>query len=131
MGNYSNENYKIQILEIKCHLAPILHYRLYRASNEGDTLMLADEYTGTSFIDSTWAEANAGTYRFGISEVYYNGVESDIIWSDTIVKTGIGIEENNGDPEDFELPVRKIIEDGQIIIIKEGKRYNVSGQRLK
>ena len=124
------DNNKVQILEIRSHLAPILHYRLYRTNLEGDTLMLADEYTGTSFIDSTWADASAGTYRFGISEVYFNGVESEIIWSDTIVKSGIGIEENLYDQDVLEQPVQKVIENGQIVIIKDGKRYNVKGQPL-
>jgi hypothetical protein len=124
-----NKIYSICIFEINCHLSPILHYRLYRADNQGNTVMLADEVTETSFIDSTWNEANAGTYRFGISEVYFNGIESEIIWSDPIVKTDIGIPENENsnltDPS-----VQKVIEDGKIVIIKDGKRYNVSGQTL-
>ena len=105
-----------------------MHYRLYRADSEGDTVTLVDEYTGTSFIDSTWNDANAGMYRFGISEVYYNGVESGIIWSDPIEKTDFGIDEN-GQEEPIQ-PVRKVFENGQIIIIKDGKRYTISGQTL-
>ena len=124
-----NKIYSICIFEINCHLSPILHYRLYRTDSEEHAVMLADEVTETSFIDSTWNEANAGTYRFGISEVYFNGIESEIIWSDPIVKTNIGIPENENsnltDPS-----VQKVIEDGKIVIIKDGKRYNVSGQTL-
>ena len=126
----SEGDYKIRILEIKSHLAPILHYRLYRAKNEGDTIMLADEWTETSFTDTTWNNASAGEYRFGIIEVYYNGVESEIIWSDPIVKADHGINENNGDSTEAESSVQKIIENGHIFIIKDGKRYNVSGQQL-
>ena len=41
------------------------------------------------------------------------------------------INENN---IDYEVPtdpsVQKVIEDGHIVIIKDGKRYSVSGQRL-
>ena len=120
----------IYIFEFNSHLAPIKHYRLYRSDSEGHTVMLADEVTETSFIDSTWNEANAGTYRFGISEVYFNGVESEIIWSDTIVKTDIGIDEYEDNLEDAEPSVQKVIEDGHIVIIKDGKRYSVSGQKL-
>ena len=92
--------------------------------------MLTDEVDGTTFIDSTWNEATPGIYRFGISEVFFNGVESEIIWSDTIKKSGIGIEENDGEQEATEPSVRKVIEDGHLIIIKDGKRYNISGQQL-
>ncbi|MBQ6304933.1 MAG: C10 family peptidase [Bacteroidales bacterium] len=122
-------NPSIYIYEIKSHLAPISHYRLYRADSEGNSVMLADEVTSTSYIDSTWNEANAGTYRFGISEVYFNGVESEIIWSDTIVKTDFGIDENLNQ-EESEPSVQKVIEDGHIVIIKDGKRYSVLGQTL-
>ena len=91
--------------------------------------MLANEVTDTSFIDSSWNEADAGTYRFGISEVYFNGVESEIIWSDPIVKTDIGIPENENDHL-TDPSVQKVIEDGKIVIIKDGKHYSVSGQTL-
>ena len=127
--HYSENNY-IYIFEINSHLAPIKHYRLYRADNEWNTMMLADEVTESSYIDSTWNEASAGNYRFGISEVYFNGVESEIIWSDTIVKTDFGIDEDESDQEDAEPSVQKVLEDGHIVIIKDGKKYNVSGQKL-
>ena len=134
--NIFNEDNRICIYEINSHLAPIMHYRLYRArceteTSEADTVMLADTFTDTAFTDTTWSDAPSGTYRFGISEVYFNGVESEIIWSDTIVKTGIGLEENGYGQEVPEQPVQKIIENGKIVIIKDGKRYSVSGQRLK
>ena len=80
--------------------------------------------------DMTWNNTIAGEYRFGISEVYFNGVESDIIWSDTIVKTNIGIDENNNGQENTEPSVQKVVEDGKVIIIKDGKRYNITGQQL-
>ena len=127
--NYNLDSSIIFIFEIDCHLARIMHYRLYRSDSEGNSIMLADEVTSTSYIDYTWDEAQAGEYRFGISEVYANGVESEIIWSDTIVKTDFGIDEN-GNQEDSEPSVQKVIEDGKIVIIKDGKRYNVTGQHL-
>ena len=124
-----NAIYSIYIYEINCHLAPIQHYRLYRADSEGHLVLLADEFTGTSFTDDTWVNATAGTYRFGISEVYHNGIESETSWSDTIVKTGFGIHENEGH-QDTHPSVQKVVEDGKIVIIKEGKRYSLSGQIL-
>ena len=126
--DYGTGIQKINIYEIACHLSPILHYRLYRADSEGNTVTLVDEYNGTSFIDSTWNGAPAGMYRFGISEVYYNGTESEIIWSDHIEKTDYSIDEN--DQQVPEQAVQKVFEDGHIVIIKDGKRYTVSGQQL-
>ena len=124
-------DYAIRIYEIKSRLEQITGYRIYRADSEGHNVMLADEIIGTTFLDETWNNANAGAYRFGISEVYYNGIESEIIWSEPIVKTNHGIYENNEDSTEVESSVQKVIENGQVIIIKDGKRYNVSGQRLK
>ena len=120
----------IRIYEIKSHYGQIISYRIYRADSEGNSVMLADEVVGSSFLDSSWNNAHAGSYRFGISEVYANGVESEIIWSDPIVKTDYGIDENEGTKEEYEPSVQKVIEDGHIVIIKDGKRYNVSGQKL-
>ena len=128
--NFTLDSSFIYIFEIDCHLARIMHYRLYRSDSEGNIVMLADEVTETSFIDYSWENIVAGEYRFGISEVYFNGVESEIIWSDTIVKTDHGLKENNGGTDHPEQSVKKVIEDGQIVIIKDGKRYNVSGQHL-
>ena len=128
--HYYEEHNNIYIYEINSHLAPIKHYRLYRTDSEGNNLMLADEVIESSYIDSTWNEAIAGNYRFGISEVYFNDVESEIIWSDPIVKTDYGIDENDNGQEDTEPSVQKVIEDGHIVIIKNGKRFSVSGQQL-
>ena len=127
VGDY-DQSKSIYIFEVNGHLSPILHYRLYRTDSEGQTVMLADEVNETSYIDSTWNEARSGKYRFGISEVYFNSAESEIMWTDPILKTDFGINENQSDKE--EQPVQKVFENGQIIIIKEGERYNVLGQRL-
>ena len=116
------------IYEIKTTFEQIASYRLYRSDSEGNAIMLTDEVTGSSFIDETWENAAVGLYRFGISEVYANGVESEIIWSAPIEKTDYGIEE---DLDDTTNPsVRKVFEDGHIVIIKDGKRYTVTGQQL-
>ena len=122
-------NDKVLIYEINRHLAQIVGYRIYRSDSEGNTMLLADGVSGSTYIDNTWNDVDAGVYRFGISEVYFNGVESDIIWSNTIMKSGIGINENI-EQEVPDSSVQKVIEDNKIVIIKEGKRYSVSGQRL-
>ena len=121
--------YSIRIYEIKSRLAQIVGYRIYRSNSEGHSVMLADRVDGASYIDSTWNDVTAGEYRFGISEVFANGVESEIIWSDAIVKTDFGIDEN-GNQEGSDPSVQKVVEDGHIVIIKDGKRYSVSGQQL-
>ena len=121
--------HEIRIYEIKSHLEHIIGYRIYRADSEGNTVILADEAGGSSFVDSTWKDVTAGMYRFGISEVYHNGSESEIIWSDPIEKNDYGIHEN--DSEQTDPSVQKVFENGQIVIIKDGKRYTMTGQRLK
>ena len=118
------------IHEIKNTFSQIIGYRLYRSNNEGNTVILADGVHGSTYIDTTWNNADAGQYRFGISSVFSNGVESEIIWSDPIVKTDFGIDENESNQEDAKPSVQKVIEEGHIVIIKDGKRYNVSGQQL-
>ena len=118
----------IQIYEIKNTLAQIVSYRIYRADSEGQAILLADDVAGSSFTDETWENAIAGLYRFGISSVYANGVESEILWSDFIEKTDYGIGEDLNDM--ISPSVRKVFENGHIIIIKDGKRYNVWGQEL-
>ena len=123
-------DHSIRIYEIRSPLAQIAGYRIYRADSGGNTIMLADGPCGSTYTDSTWNDAIAGEYRFGISEVYANGVESEIIWSDTIVKTDFGVGENSDNQEDAEPSVQKVIENGRVIIIKDGKRFSVSGQQL-
>ncbi len=127
--NYNLDSSIIYIFEIDCPLARIMHYRLYRSNSEGNIVMLADHVTETSFIDHSWDNAIAGEYRFGISEVYANGVESEIIWSIPLLKPANSIDDND-EKEDIGPSVKKVIEDGHVVIIKDGKRYNVSGQHL-
>lgn len=64
-----------------------------------------------------------------------NPAEGGICFSDGIpakqvhiVIEGFGIEENDGLQQDKQ--VQKIYENGQIVIIKDGKRYNAKGQQL-
>jgi hypothetical protein len=120
-------NNKVHIYEINHHLSQIICYRIYRSDVEGNTVLLADRIIGTSFIDDSWSQTFAGTYRFGISPVFANGNESEIVWSDPIESVFDAIEENDGSTEQS---IQKVIENGQIIIIKDGKRYNITGQRL-
>ena len=120
----------IRIYEIKSNLSQIVGYRIYRAQEDGDTIMLADGIGGTTYTDSTWNLTFAGTYCFGISSVFANGNESEIIWSNPIESPFDDIEEDNGNQQISKQTVQKIVENGQVVIIKDGKRYNVSGQIL-
>ena len=134
-GKYHGEDalfvvvgYTVYIYKVRSKLAQIIGYRIYRADSEGNTVMLADGISGATYDDNTWNDVVAGTYRFGISEVFANGIESEIVWSDFIEKTDFGIGEDNGDPT---CPsVRKVFGDGHIVIIKDGKRYTITGQQL-
>ena len=116
---------KIMEIEVKNTFFPIIHYRLYRSDNQGNVTMIADEVSGTSYTDQTWGNLETGLYRFGICSVYSDGAESRIAWSNPIPKGNYDIEENmdTSDPA-----VRKIFENGQIFIVKNGKRYTVTGQ---
>jgi len=134
-GKYNGEEalfvvvgYTVRIYKVRSNLAQIVNYRIYRADSEENTILLAEDAIGSSFFDSTWSNAPAGMYRFGISEVFANGTESEIVWSEPIEKNDYGIGENQDDPT--ETSVQKVFENGQIVIIKDGKRYNVSGQHL-
>ena len=119
------------IYEIKTNLSQIMGYRIYRTDDEGNTVMLADGIASNSFSDHTWNQTLAGSYRFGISSVFANGNESEILWSNPIESVFDAIEENDDGKEIYTDPsVQKVIEDGHIVIIKDGKRYNVSGQHL-
>ncbi len=121
-------DHSILIYEIKSRLEQITGYRIYRADSEGNTVMLADNFAGSFYIDETWNDAHAGEYKFGISEVFANGIEGEIIWSNTIMKTDFGTDENLYQPEG--PSVKKVLENGHIVIIKDGKRYTMMGQQL-
>jgi hypothetical protein len=121
-------DHSILIYEIKSRLEQIISYRIYRADSEGNSVMLTDNFAGSSYIDETWGNALAGEYKFGISEVFANGIESEIIWSNAIVKTDFGTEENLYQPEG--PSVQKVLENGHIVIIKDRKRYTTTGQQL-
>ena len=134
-GKYDGKNamfiandHSILIYEIKSRLEQIIGYRIYRADSEGNTVMLADNFAGSSYIDETWGNALAGEYKFGISEVFANGIESEIVWSNAIMKTDFGTDENLYQPEG--PSVQKVLENGHIVIIKDGKRYTMMGQQL-
>ena len=121
-------DHSILIYEIKSRLEQIIGYRIYRADSEGNTVMLADNFAGSSYIDETWNDAHAGEYKFGISEVFANGIEGEIIWSNAIMKTNFGTDENLYQPEG--PSVKKVLENGHVVIIKDGKRYTLTGQQL-
>lgn len=118
----------VNIYNIRSNIRPIAHYRLYRADNEGNVTRIADEIIDTSYPDPTWSDLDVGLYKFGISSVYTNGNESSIKWSVPIPKGNYDIQEND-DPE--HPTVKKILENGKIVIIKNGKRFNITGQELQ
>ena len=128
--NKYNRPPTVKIYEIGDVFTKVMYYRIYRSDSLGNIVMLADEFTKSQFVDTTWNSISPGSYRYGASSVFFEGTESDIIWSDTIVKTGHGINENESGQEDAEPSIQKVIEDGHIVIIKDGKRYNVLGQKM-
>ena len=107
---------------------PITRHRLYRSDDKGNVTMLSDQISGTSYADTSWGELEVGLYRYGISSVFGNGNESEILWSNALTKGNYGIDENL--EPDGNL-VKKVVEDGHLVIIKEGKRYNITGQEIR
>ena len=89
--------------------------------------MLADGVSGLSYTDTTWYAIPNGTYQFGISTVSADGIESEILWSNSLVKTDYGIQENTSS----EKRIQKIIENGNLFILVNGKKYSVTGQEVR
>lgn len=109
----------IKIYEPRNVFSKVMYYRLYRADAQGNAVMIADHFTETSFLDVT---AGSGSYRYGFSAVYYDGSESNIVWSDAM---NYGIDEH----QTLQINnVQKIIENGQLYILVNGKKYSVTGQ---
>lgn len=105
----------------------ILSYRIYRVDSEGNTVMIADEVVGTSYTDTSWDTVFNGLYRYGICSVYVNGNESEVVWSNPIAKTNYGTDEMV-DP--IVPSVQKIVENGHLFILVNGKKYTVMGQEV-
>ena len=101
-------------------------YRLWR-SDDYLSSIIADPITGSSYVDNTWRELGVGRYTYGLGMVFENSLES-IVWSNPLIKGNYDIIET-ADPG--KKTVQKVFENGQIVIIKEGKKYNVTGQQLK
>ena len=121
----------LQIYEINKSFginAQIVHYRIYRTGDDGAPVMLADEITGTAYADTTWHTVPNGVYRFGISLVFADGSESEIIWSNAIEKTDYGVQEQTSDPE---KRYQKVIENGHLYILVNGKKYSITGQEVR
>lgn len=61
------------------------HYRVYRTDfyNDGpytlnNTVLIADEITDTLHIDPSWADAEMGVYKYGVSKVYEGNRENGV-----------------------------------------------------
>ena len=71
----------------------IQYYKVYRAEcNSSTNTLIANNQTGSSFVDNSWSSLGFGSYKYGVSTVSTTNVESNIIWSDCIDKgTGFNI----------------------------------------
>ena len=121
----------ISIYEIRStfeQIPQIMHYRIYRSYDEGQPVLVADDVTGYSYLDPTWDMLINGIYRYGISAVYADGSASEVVWSNPIAKTNYGIDELI---EPQGVTVQKILEDGHLYILVNGKKYNITGQEIK
>lgn len=97
---------------------------------------------GTLHAEVTTARLAVAVQRLTLSECYMqkprggivNPVEGGICFGDGIaakqvrlIASGTGIEENETPPTQR---VQKVCENGQVVIIKDGKRYSLTGQAL-
>lgn len=68
----------------------IQYYRIYRSTcGNTNTVMVADQQTGSSYVDNTWGSLPLGSYKFGICSVGVANNESDIVWSNCLDR-GVG-----------------------------------------
>ncbi len=45
-------------------------YNVYRVNGDNDPIVLAENLTETTYQDATWAEAEAGSYKWGVAALY-------------------------------------------------------------
>lgn len=74
--------------------SPQIHYyRVYRTAcsntNPSNYVLVADQQTGTNYVDAAWGSLPFGSYKFGVCSVGAVGNESDILWSDCLDR-GVG-----------------------------------------
>ena len=62
-----------------------IHFRVYRTDCDGnDYSLIADNVSGTMYIDYSWLQLPLGSYQYGVSVVDEEGVEGEIIASNCI-----------------------------------------------
>ena len=60
-------------------------FRVYRSKcNSGGSSLVADNVTGNEYIDSTWSNLTAGSYKYGVCT--QDSDTTDIVWSNCIEK---------------------------------------------
>ena len=53
-------------------------YKLYRANGDNEPIVLAENLTETTFEDATWAEAEAGSYKWGVAAMYTANAKREV-----------------------------------------------------
>ncbi len=78
-------------------------YNLYRKDLYNTTELLAENIDATSYTDNAWETFGTGAYKWGVAALYEGGVESEIVWSNTIAKdmsteVTVSVKTNSEDP---------------------------------
>ncbi len=102
-------------------------YRLWRADDHLSSIVEVS-IEGTSYIDTTWQSLAVGRYSYGVGMIFENGHESGPIWSEPLIKGNYDINETHS-PDG--PTVQKVFQNGQIVIIKDGKKYTIKGQTVQ
>ena len=124
---YVIDDHSVRIYRMVNVFSRCNQYRLWR---DGDHVLIVieDSIEGTSYIDRTWQSLGVGRYSYGVGMIFENSHESTLIWSEPLIKGNYDINET---PSPEGPTVQKVFENGQIVIIKDGKKYNITGQEIQ
>ena len=124
---YVIDDHSVRIYRMVNVFSQCKEYRLWRADDYLSNIIEVS-IEGTSYIDRTWQSLGVGRYSYGVGMIFENSHESTLIWSEPLIKGNYDINET---PSPEGSTVQKVFENGQIVIIKDGKKYTITGQTIQ
>jgi hypothetical protein len=124
---YVVDGHTVRIYRMVNVFSQCKEYRLWRADDYLSNIIEVS-IEGTSYIDRTWQSLGVGRYSYGVGMIFENSHESTLIWSEPLIKGNYDINET---PSPEGPTVQKVFENGQIVIIKDGKKYTITGQTIQ
>ena len=77
---------------------------------------------------SFWGSSNAYLSDLSVYNRALTAADINLLYSNSITPTGI---QDVQKVEKHKIETRKVVENGQIVIYRDGKCYNMQGQRIK